>query len=429
MRIGRTIPPAASPIYFRDMLNGLNSIMQGKTETERFKKELQEYFGVKHCFLVSSGKAALTIILKSYHKLHPDRNEVLIPAFCCYSVPSAIISAGLKIKLCDVNPETLDFDYSQLKELIAQSSPVKSAALVSTKHLTGQEKLKAQGNPKSKLLAILPVHLFGLASDIEQIKKLLVDPAVAVVEDAAQVMGTEQKGQKLGTIGDVGFFSLGRSKSISTVEGGIILTNNDKIAQQIKLQLVDISAYSLLELMKLLFQAFILSIFQYPSFFWFPKSLPFLRVGDTIYDPEFKIRKLSRFQAGLAKNWKAKLFEFSKSRRNAASKWSSMLNSTGITYYSSGNSSLFNFIRYPIRLENGKTWEMALTHSEENGLGIQLTYPDSINGITELHTESEGKDFPAARKLAREILTLPVHPLLSKKDIAKIESYMKSLQN
>ena len=73
---------------------------------------------MKHCFLVSSGKAALTLILQALKELHPERNEVLIPAFTCYSVPSSIVRAGLKVKLCDISPDTLDFDYNQLEKIL-----------------------------------------------------------------------------------------------------------------------------------------------------------------------------------------------------------------------------------------------------------------------------------------------------------------------
>jgi len=121
MRIGRTLPPAASPIYPRDILSGIKGVFRGKRELNRFQSELKEYFGVKHCFLVSSGKAALTLILKALHKIHPDRDEVLIPAFTCYSVPSAIVRAGLKVRLCDISPDTLDFDFNQLDKILAQS--------------------------------------------------------------------------------------------------------------------------------------------------------------------------------------------------------------------------------------------------------------------------------------------------------------------
>ena len=119
MHIGRTLPPAASPIYPRDILSGIKRGFSGKKELNRFESELKEYFGVKHCFLVSSGKAALTLILQALKDMHPERNEVLIPAFTCYSVPSAIVRAGLKVRLCDIKPDTIDFD--QLDKILAQS--------------------------------------------------------------------------------------------------------------------------------------------------------------------------------------------------------------------------------------------------------------------------------------------------------------------
>jgi perosamine synthetase len=78
MRIGRTLPPAASPIYFSDIISGLQGLYHGKRELERFETELKDYFGMKHCFLVSSGKTALTIILQSLKDIYPDRTQVII---------------------------------------------------------------------------------------------------------------------------------------------------------------------------------------------------------------------------------------------------------------------------------------------------------------------------------------------------------------
>jgi dTDP-4-amino-4,6-dideoxygalactose transaminase len=432
MRIGRTIPPAASPIYWRDILNGFKGLLRGRREVERFGAELKEYFGVNHVFLVSSGKAALTLILKALHELHPQRDEVLIPAFCCYSVPSAIMRAGLKIRLCDVNPDTLDFDHIQLENILKKDTTDNEQQTTDQLNSEANNQQRTIDNRRHQLkplLAVLGAHLFGLRSDMERIRELVADSTVKVVEDAAQVMGFEQNGQKLGTIGDVSFFSLGRSKSISAVEGGIILTRDNEISQQISKQLEDISGYSFIEKVKLLFQAVALTIFQRPSFFWLPKSLPFLRVGDTIYDPTFKIRRLSGLQAGLAKNWKVKLSEYSKPKHASATRWSSIFDTRAISVYASRNGEQPSFTRYPIRLQNIKTWKRLLKQSEKHGLGIQLTYPDSINGICELAAQFASKDFPAARKLVREILTLPVHPLLAKKDIAKIESYIKFLLN
>ena len=177
MRIGRTIPPAASPIDIRDIFNGLKGLGNGKLETERFQSELQDYFNVKHCYLVSSGKAALTVILEALHELYPDRNEVLIPAFICFSVPSAIMRAGLKVKLCDVDDRTLDFDYAQLEKILKAYGSNKNPPIPNSQ----------------KLLAVLPAHLFGLAADVERVGSLTKGLGIYTIEDAAQVLGMTKK--------------------------------------------------------------------------------------------------------------------------------------------------------------------------------------------------------------------------------------------
>ncbi len=81
MRIGRTLPPAATPIDIRAVVSGICGIFRGRQELDRFELELKEHFEVEHCFLVSSGKAAFTLILLALQELFPDRDEVLLPAF------------------------------------------------------------------------------------------------------------------------------------------------------------------------------------------------------------------------------------------------------------------------------------------------------------------------------------------------------------
>jgi len=301
MRIGRTLPPAAAPIYPRDILSGIRGHLNGYRELDRFETDLKNYFGVRYCFLLSSGKAALTLILEALKEIHPDRDEVLIPAFTCYSVPSAIVRAGLKVKLCDINPDTLDFDFNQLSRILSQHS---------VPHLPNKrnkpnkpDKPDKPNKPISRILCIIPTHLFGIPSDIGRIRKLLPDPKVTIVEDAAQAMGAEWQGKKLGTFGDVSFLSLGRGKAFSTVAGGIILTRRDDIADKIVARTEAIPHYNNIELMSLFFKAISLTLLLHPSLFWLPKSIPFLKLGKTIYDPHFKIRKMSAFHAGLAKTW------------------------------------------------------------------------------------------------------------------------------
>ena len=96
IRIGRTLPPAAAPIPFSDVLRALPSCFrhdQSVSIEPTNRKEFENYY----CYFVSSGKAALFLILKVLQNLYPGREEVLIPAFTCYSVPAAIKKADLKI--------------------------------------------------------------------------------------------------------------------------------------------------------------------------------------------------------------------------------------------------------------------------------------------------------------------------------------------
>jgi perosamine synthetase len=395
MRIGRTLPPAAAPLRFKDIVSGVAALFGGTKAVERFNGEIQAHYRVKQSFLVSSGKAALALILQALHEISPERDEVLIPAYTCYSVPSAIVRAGLKIRLCDVDAETLDFDFSSL-----------------------EEKLE---NPR--LLCVLPTHLFGLPADIGRVRKSAEKRRVFVVEDAAQAMGGERDGKKIGTLGDVGFFSTGRGKAISTVEGGIILTDDDLIGQAIAKRLAAVPAYEISACLKLIFYAFALYLLINPRIYWLPKSLPFLELGKTRFDPSFMIRKMSSFQAGMAAGWQTKLANFSKVRSMNASKIASEVVSPPLT----NADAVPGLIRLPILVQDSDRRGEILELSDKMGLGISEVYPDSIDGIEALENQAIRESFPQAKVLSRKILTLPVHPFVNEKDIGLITAMLRQL--
>ncbi|HPJ69218.1 MAG TPA: DegT/DnrJ/EryC1/StrS family aminotransferase, partial [Desulfobacteraceae bacterium] len=161
--IRRILPPTVAPIYLRDILNGLKGAVRGEREVDRFDGELRDYFGVRHCFTLSSGRAALTVILRALHTLSPERKTVIIPAYTCYSVAASVVRAGLSLRLCDVDARTLDFNYDELQNIIAHNS--------------------------NEILAVIPVHLFGLPSDIERLKNITSGHDIFIIEDAAQAFG------------------------------------------------------------------------------------------------------------------------------------------------------------------------------------------------------------------------------------------------
>ncbi len=391
MRIGRTLPPAAAPINSGDFVSGLRGIFHGLDEKERLRQELMDYFNKKHCFLVSSGKAALTLVLLALKESHPDRDQVLMPAFACYSVPSAIVRAGLKIVLCDIDPDSLDFDFDQLPEKL--------------------------NNPQ--LLCVIPIHLFGLPADLGRLKRTLRDPAVTVLEDAAQAMGGEWEGEKLGTLGDVGIFSLGRGKALSAVEGGVILTDCDEVAQRLRAKVAALPDYDATGKLSLILHAMALLILMRPTLFWLPSALPFLRLGETRFDPEFRICKMTAFQAGLTRGWSEKLVKLRQVRKASIGLWSETLpvlfpRSVAI------QKAVPDLVRFPLRLSTEEEADELVRKSAHLGLGIARTYPDAVNGIAALREEFAGKEFPFARHAARRLVTLPVHGYLTSKDRERI---------
>jgi dTDP-4-amino-4,6-dideoxygalactose transaminase len=399
MKIQRTIPPAAAPIGLKNLLYGLAGIFFGKEYLKRLEDEMKEHFGVKHVFLVSSGKAALTLILQALKSLAPEKKEVLIPAYTCYSVPSSIVKADLKIYLCDINPATFDFDYKLLEESINENT-----------------------------LCVIPTHLFGIPSDMDRINNLCRDRGVFVIEDAAQAMGVKFNGKLLGTLGDIGFFSLGRGKNITCGSGGIIITNSDQIALAISKQYSNLQYPSTIESVKDLLKIMLMAIFIHPSLYWFPSGLPFLKLGETIFYKEFPIKRLSGMKAGILRNWQNKLEESNRIHRENAEYFCSAPSKIipspvegegqgeGEFLGSDRSPDLITYLRLPFILDSKEERDRINSILYRWRLGLRPMYPTPINEIEEIRDQFNGRTFSSASEVAERLLTIPTHQLLKKKD-------------
>ena len=424
MRIGRTLPPAATPIALREIVSGICGIFHGQQELSRFELELKEHFGVKHCFLVSSGKAAFTLILLALHELFPDRDEVLIPAFTCYSVPSSVVRAGLRIRLCDLHPESLDFDFAQLSAMLfegplrqADARPIGGA---SESRVDSRDATDSSKDSIRRVLAIVPTHLFGYPADVTILRKLVRDQGVAIVEDAAQAMGETIEDRKVGTLGDVGFFSLARGKAFSVVEGGVILTNRDDLAEILSPFVGRLPRYGLLPLLKLVFKAVALMVLIHPRLFWVPRNMPSLKLGETLFETQFPILRMSSFQAGLARRWREKLEKLRVARKKNANRWIAILDASRNHESCFLRAQSLGLLRFPLRVGEKKKRDTLLKESARMGLGIMSVYPTSIDAIPELSGKIEGREFPVAERCARELVTLPTHGYLTERDVMEL---------
>jgi perosamine synthetase len=376
----RTLPPTAAPISPTELMYGFYGIAKKKLN-EKLEREIKEYFGAKYAFLASSGKAALFLILSGLKRLTRKR-KVIIPAYTCFSVPSAVRMAGLEIVLCDIKPETLDFDFSQLRDLVDDDT-----------------------------MCVISTHLFGIPADVSKVRDLCENRKIFIIEDAAQAMGAVSGRGKLGTFGDVAFFSLGRGKNITCGSGGIIITSAKDIADAIREDYVNLEKVPMIEYIKNIVEIVFMMLFLRPDFYWLPKNLPFLKIGETRFYRTFPVRKLTGFQAGLLYDWRQKLETLNRSRSGNADGYIESLElSNGLQIYSNG----FPYNRFPIYL-GGKTSKEELCESG-NRLGISPMYPYPIHRIQEIQENLDHRDFEGAEIISDTLVTLPTHILLNEED-------------
>ncbi len=399
MKIQRTLPPAGAPLYLKDLFFGIAGMLRPSKALRKFEEELRAYFGMKHVFLVSSGKAALTLILQTLNEL-TGKEEVVIPSYTCFSVPSAVVKAGLKPVICEIKENDFNYDERRLAELVNQNT-----------------------------LCVIATHLFGIPCEMEPILSAAQSAGCRVVEDAAQAMGAELEGKKAGALGDVGFFSLGRGKCLSTVSGGIITTDDDRLADSLSRRVQSLKGPSLIDQLTTLGVAVFLYIFSRPSLYWFPAGLPFLKLGQTIYSTRFPIKKLGGLNAGLAVNWRKKLEAFNHARRENANAYGSALEESGLLLIREPARSSATWLRFPVVANTPEQCDDLLARLTAAGLGASPNYPTGIAEIPELAaskaTQARCRN---GDSLAKRMLTLPSHIHVSNKDTTLLSAMLKDMQ-
>ena len=178
-----------------------NWVSSQGTYIRKFEKALAKYHKVKYCIATSSCTSALHLAIKSLNLEKSD--EVICPDLTFLAPANMIVLSGAKLKLIDINPETLAIDHKQIEKKI---------------------------NKKTK--AIMVVHQFGHSADMDPIMKIARKYNLKVIENNAESIGGKYKGKKLGTIGDVATLSFYANKIITSGEGGAVLTNSKKIAEK-----------------------------------------------------------------------------------------------------------------------------------------------------------------------------------------------------
>ena len=169
--------------------------------TKAFEKEVADYLGVRYAVGVASGTDALIIALRSLGIGSGD--EVIVPAYSFFATAGAVLMVGAKPVFVDILPDTYLIDTSQI-----------------------------EANITAHTKAILPVHLFGQAADMEELQILASKHNLKIIEDNAQAFGATYKGNHTGSIGDIGCLSFFPSKNLGAYgDAGMIVTDNSELAE------------------------------------------------------------------------------------------------------------------------------------------------------------------------------------------------------
>jgi dTDP-4-amino-4,6-dideoxygalactose transaminase len=172
-------------------------------EVAALEKELAEYCDVKYAIGCASGSDALLLALMALD-IGPG-DEVITTPYSFFATVSSITRLGAKPVFVDIDPKTYNFDVSQIEEKIT-----------------------------SKTKAIEPVHLYGQSVDMRALTEISQKHGIPIVEDAAQAIGADDDGRRVGSIGEIGCFSFYPSKNLGGMgDGGFLTTNNDALADKL----------------------------------------------------------------------------------------------------------------------------------------------------------------------------------------------------
>ncbi len=332
-----------------------------------FEKTLCDYLHVENCALGNSGRSLLYLLLKIlYNKNNGKKNEVIIPGYTCYSVAAAVAKAGLKIRVYDLDPNTLAPEPDSLKQSITD-----------------------------RTLAVIVQHLFGIPISIDSTKAFINGSGAFIIEDAAQALGATINDQPAGTLSDFGLFSFGRGKPLPAGGGGAIVSQHVDILREIKFNqqqkgYVQIATTAAVQ------------IISKPQFYGIAEMLP-LGLGETIFDPDFKVSNISILIHKLIEESMPLLDRLNMHRNNIAKIYKKKIVHSGIIPVSAALTPIY--VRFPLM---GCSGAISLTLKK---MGVRRMYPKAIADEATIKPYLTKKQVPTpgSKSIVKKLITLPTH--------------------
>lgn len=366
------------------MISSPFSISQGPY-AKKVETWFAKNFNVSHAFTFTAARQAEYAVLKAYGISKND--EVLVQAFTCAAVVEPIIALSAKPVFVDIDRKTLSMNALDAKKKISK-----------------------------KTKAIILQHTFGIPGDIERIGKLAKENNLMLIEDCAHIIEGNYKGKKFGTFSDAAIFSFGRDKTISSVFGGAVISNNKNLGEKIK-KLQNLAPYPssgwvYQQLFHPIFTSLVLYLFFLNKFLGKLSIFILRRIG-LIIKPDITSspQKYPNSLAFLAFSQLNRIAEFNKRRLEIFRIYKKELADLNLNLPTGEHF----YLRVPILVDNK---EKLFSYFKSRNIYLGDWYSNIIDPKT-IST------CPNAEDAAKKIVNLPSYPTLSQKDVQKIIKLLK----
>ena len=327
-------------------------------EVAAVEEEVADYLGVAHGIGLASGTDALILALRALDIGEGD--EVILPAYTFFATIGSVLHVGATPILVDVDEKSYCIDIEETRAKVTSATK-----------------------------AIIPVHLYGQAADMDALAEIAKENNLSIIEDNAQAFGADYKGKKTGSIGDIGCLSFFPSKNLGAYgDGGMVVTNNPKLAEKMRM----LRAHG-----------------------WKKKYFPEILGYNS---------RLDALQAAILRVKLPHLDKWNEGRRKVAHIYSKALSETPnlqIPFEAPNRTHVYHL--YILQIPNRDELREKL---KEAGIGTSVYYPQPLHLAEPCKSlgYKEG-DFPVAEKASLETIAIPVYPEMSDDQIAYVLEIVK----
>lgn len=376
--------PVHSPLDFRTIATGFVAAASARAATQA-RSRLANALGSRRVVLTDSGTSALVLALRA---LVPRDGVVALPGWGCIDLSAAVELAGVQVRLYDLSPIDMGPDLDSLSRTLARGVD-----------------------------AVVVAHFHGYPADVAAVRTLAAPRGVRVIEDAAQRAGATLHDAPLGTFGDVAVLSFGRGKGTTGGGGGALLVNDPSLDSSMDDAERRLRSSPSGRILGATVAQWLLGR---PALYALPASIPGLRLGEMVYHPAHEPGSIPDAAGAMALRSLVRDADEVRMRRGRAAMLEAQLHATsGLVAVQPIEGGEPGYLRFAVR---------ATRHGVEPAprLGVMRGYPMTLAEHPALRGAlvAGERAGPGAHTLRNTLFTVPTHSLLSRRDDARITSWL-----